>query len=183
MGRQGVVGRRTKSGETRCDALSDTRAPIRRKRAGPSPTAMIEAELSPSGKPVLGLYLHVAYMAVIATFAGQVGRGDITPNLIGVLALVARAPGTNQAELARLVGLEPATVGQQVSRAVEGGFVRRDKSANDKRSYTLRLTPRGEAMLKTLRQRIPPHEEMIGRKLSPAERRVLRGLLDKLVYG
>ena len=144
---------------------------------------MIEAELSPSGEPVLGLYLHVAYMAVIATFAGQVGQGDITPNLIGVLALVARAPGTNQAELARLVGLEPATVGQQVSRAVEGGFVRRDKSTNDRRSYTLRLTPRGEAMLKTLRKRIPPHEEMIGRKLSPTERRVLRGLLDKLVYG
>jgi hypothetical protein len=38
-------------------------------------------------------------------------------------------------------------------------------------------------MLKTLRRRIPPHENMIGRKLSPAERRQLRGLLDKLVYG
>jgi DNA-binding MarR family transcriptional regulator len=144
---------------------------------------MIEAELSPSGEPVLGLYLHVAYMTVIASFAGQVGQGDITPNLIGVLALVARAPGTNQAELARVVGLEPATVGQQVSRAVERGLVRREHSPTDKRSYTLRLTPRGEAMLKTLRRRIPPHENMIGRKLSPAERRQLRGLLDKLVYG
>ena len=144
---------------------------------------MIEAELSPSGEPVLGLYLHVAYMSVIATFAGQVGRGDITPNLIGVLALVARAPGTNQAELARVVGLEPATVGQQVSRAVDAGFVRRDKSSDDRRSYTLRSTSRGEAMLETLRKRIPPHENMIGGKLSPAERRVLRGLLDKLVYG
>ncbi|HEY6927649.1 MAG TPA: MarR family transcriptional regulator [Steroidobacteraceae bacterium] len=175
--------RPTKSVEKLCGALADTCDPIHRKRAAPSPTAMIEAELSPSGEPVLGLYLHVAYMTVIATFAGQVGQGDITPNLIGVLALVARAPGTNQAELARLIGLEPATVGQQVSRAVEGGFVRRDKSPNDRRSYTLRLTPRGEAMLRALRKRIPPHEHMIGRKLSREERKVLRGLLDKLVYG
>jgi len=144
---------------------------------------MIEAQLSPGGEPVLGLYLHVAYMAVIATFPGHVGKGDITPNLIGVLALVARAPGTNQAELARLIGLEPATVGQQVSRAVERGLVRRDHSPSDKRSYTLRLTPDGETMLKTLRKRIPPHESMIGAKLSPAERRRLRSLLDKLVYG
>jgi DNA-binding MarR family transcriptional regulator len=144
---------------------------------------MIEAELSPSGEPVLGLYLHVAYMAVMATFAGQVGQGDITPNLIGVLALVARAPGTNQAELARLTGLEPATVGQQVLRAVDRGLVRRENSRNDRRSYALRLTHRGEAMLKTLRERIPPHERMIGRNLSPSERRQLRGLLDKLVYG
>jgi DNA-binding MarR family transcriptional regulator len=183
MGRSGVVRRPTKSGEKPCGALADTRNPVRRKAAAPSPTAMIEAELSPSGEPVLGLYLHVAYMAVIASFAGQVGQGDITPNLIGVLALIARAPGTNQAELARLVGLEPATVGQQVSRAVERGLVRRDHSAVDKRSYTLRLTPRGEAMLKTLRERIPPHEKMIGSKLSPSERKQLRGLLDKLVYG
>jgi DNA-binding MarR family transcriptional regulator len=154
-----------------------------REKGTPSPTAMIEEQLSPGGEPVLGLYLHVAYMAVIATFAGQVGQGEITPNLIGVLALVARAPGTNQAELARLIGLEKATVGQQVSRAVDLGLVRREHSPVDKRSYTLRLTPQGEAMLKTLRKRIPPHEKMIGRRLSPAERRLLRGLLDKLVYG
>src|SRR3569833_4169691 len=99
----------------------------------PSPTAMIEEQLSPSGEPVLGLYLHEAYMAVIATFAGQVGQGDITPNLIGELALVARAPGSNQAELARLIGLEQATVGQQVSRAVARGLVRRDHYPIDKR--------------------------------------------------
>jgi len=154
-----------------------------REKGTPSPTAMIEEQLSPGGEPVLGLYLHVAYMAVIATFAGQVGQGEITPNLIGVLALVARAPGTNQAELARLIGLEKATIGQQVSRAIDLGLVRREHSPVDKRSYTLRLTPQGEAMLKTLRKRIPPHEKMIGRRLSPAERRLLRGLLDKLVYG
>src|SRR5690242_13600864 len=127
MGGAGVVRRQAKSNEKLCEALAGSRHLVRRKRASPSPTAIIEAQLSPSGKPVLGLYLHVAYMAVIATFAGQVGRGDITPNLIGVLALIARAPGTNQAELARVVGLEPATVGQQVSRAVDGGFVRRDR--------------------------------------------------------
>ena len=178
-----MVRRQTKLDEKRGGAFAGARDPIGRKRATPSPTSLIEAELSPSGAPVLGLYLHVAYMAVISTFAGQVGQGDITPNLTGVLALVARAPGTNQAELARVVGLEPATVGQQVSRAVARGLVRRDRSSIDKRSYTLRLTPRGEAMLETLRKRIAPHENMIGRNLSPAERRVLRGLLDKLVYG
>ncbi len=41
----------------------------------PSPTAMIEAQLSPSGEPVLGLYLHVAYHLVMASFGKIVGRG------------------------------------------------------------------------------------------------------------
>ncbi len=66
---------------------------------------MIEAVLSPSGEPVLGLYLHVAYMVVMSTFTAQLGHGEITPNVIGILALVARKPGTNQAKLARLIGL------------------------------------------------------------------------------
>jgi DNA-binding MarR family transcriptional regulator len=148
-----------------------------------SPTAMIEAELSPTGEPVVGLYLHVAYMCVMSTFAAQIGHGEITPNLIGVLALLNRHPGTNQAELARIIGLERATVGEQVSRAEEKGFVRRDRSQQDGRSYALYLTSRGEAMLRALRQRIPPHERAVGGKLTLEERKRLRLLLDKLVYG
>lgn len=144
---------------------------------------MIEAVLSPSGEPVLGLYLHVAYMVVMSTFTAQLGHGEITPNVIGILALVAREPGTNQAKLARLIGLERATVGQQVARAVQLGFVRRDDSRHDGRSYALHLTPRGEEMLRTLRERIPHHESAIGTRLSLAERKQLRALLDKFVYG
>jgi DNA-binding MarR family transcriptional regulator len=144
---------------------------------------MIEAELDPTGRPVLGLYLHVAYMRVIATFASGVGQGEITPNLIGVLALVHRQPGMNQAELARLIGVERATLGEQVSRAVTQGFVRRERSPRDSRSYALHLTPRGATMLRNLRKRIPSHEQEVGRNLSLEERKQLRALLDKLAYG
>ena len=156
---------------------------MRRDRPARSPTSMIETELSPSGEPVLGLYLHVAYMFVMSTFTSQLGHGEISPNVIGILALIAREPGTNQAGLARLVGLERATVGQQVARAVQLGFVRRDDSRRDGRSYALYLTSRGEKMLRTLRERIPNHERAIGSNLSLEERQQLRTLLDKFVYG
>src|SRR5262249_10257107 len=146
-------------------------------------TAMIESVLSPTGEPVLGLYLHVAYHVVMSTFADQVGHGEVTPNLIGVLALISCQPGINQAELARLIGLERATGGEQVSRAVTKGFVRRNNSSHDARSYSLYLTSNGESMLRNLRERIPPHERAVGKKLTPEERRQLRALLDKLVNG
>jgi len=122
-------------------------------------------------------------MYVMSTFDEQIGHGEITPNLIGVLALVNRQPGTNQAELARLIGLERATVGEQVLRAVERGFLRRDPSPHDARSYSLHVTPRGTAMLAALRQRIRLHERAVGVKLTLDERKQLRTLLDKLVYG
>jgi DNA-binding MarR family transcriptional regulator len=147
-----------------------------------SPTAIIEARLSEPDEPVLGLYLHVAYHCFMASFA-EVGRGEITPNLIGVLALLATYPGMSQAEMARLIGLERATVGIQVARAISCGFVRRDDNTQRGRRYALYLTPQGKEMLARLRRRIPRHERTAGARLSLPERRQLRALLNKLVYG
>jgi DNA-binding MarR family transcriptional regulator len=114
---------------------------------------------------------------------GIVGRGEITPNLIGVLALIATRPGMSQADLARLIGLERATVGVQVARAISSGFVRRDDASRDGRSYALYLTRKGEAMLTKLRKRIPLHERTAAAHLTGPERLKLRKLLDKLVFG
>jgi DNA-binding MarR family transcriptional regulator len=154
-------------------------------RVGPpkSPATIIEAELDPSGDPVLGLYLHVAYMMLMSTFAEKVGHGEITPNLIGALALVRHNPGTNQASLARVIGIERATAGEQISRLIERGFLRRDLAEHDSRSYALYITPQGERMLEKLRERIPVHERQIGARLTLAERKQLRALLQKFVYG
>lgn len=165
------------SGPTRAKAGKATP----RTRSRVSPLSMIEAELDPSGNPVLGLYLHVAYVMLMSTFADKVGHGEITPNLIGALALVRRNPGTTQSALARVIGIERATAGEQVSRLIERGFLRRD--SRDGRSYALYITPQGERMLEKLRERVPPHEKQVGARLTLAERKQLRALLDKFVYG
>ncbi len=149
----------------------------------PSPTAMIEAQLSPSGEPVLGLYLHVAYHTVMATFGPIVGRGGVTPAIIGAITLIAERPGISQAELARVIGLERATVGATVARAISAGLVRRDVAPDDARRYVLVLTAAGQRMLAALRHRIAMHEAHVAGHLTPAERRQLRRLLHKLVHG
>jgi DNA-binding MarR family transcriptional regulator len=149
----------------------------------PTSTAVIEAQLSPDGEPVLGLYLHVAYLTVMSSFGRKVGHGQVTPAIIGVIAMLAERPGINQAELARLIGLERATVGTTVARAMAAGFVVRDDAHGDARSYSLSLSPRGEKMLATIRQRIAEHEKAAGAHLTAGERRTLRTLLHKLVYG
>jgi DNA-binding MarR family transcriptional regulator len=125
----------------------------------------------------------VAYMYFMSTYEAQVGRGEITPNVIGVLALLAQRPGMSQADLARLSGLERATVGMTVGRAMTSGFVKRTDSSHDARRYALYITALGEQMLVKLRQRIPAHERQAARRLSLNERQQLRGLLNKLVYG
>jgi DNA-binding MarR family transcriptional regulator len=152
-------------------------------RSSSSPTVMIEAQLSPQGEPVLGLYLHVAYLTVMSSFGRTVGRGEVTPAVIGVIAMLAESPGISQAKLARLLGLERATVGATVARAIAAGLVARQNTHGDARSYALSLSPRGERRLRTLRRRIAAHEQAAGTRLSRAERRRLRSLLHQLVYG
>lgn len=169
----------------------------RRTRAGPrhsrsraaaphrpaTPAATIEAQISPTGEPVIGLYLHIAYHRVMSSFGRMVGRGTVTPAIIGVVAMLAECPGVSQATLARLIGLERATIGTTVARAIAGGLVVRQSAKTDARSYTLSLSPRGARMLRTLRRRIAAHESSSSAHLTPDERRTLRSLLHKLVYG
>ena len=144
---------------------------------------MIEAQLSPDGEPVLGLYLHVAYHRVMASFGRKVGLGEVTPAVIGVVAMLAESPGISQAMLARRIGLERATIGTSVARAIAAGLVVRQDAHGDARSYALSLSPAGERMLRTLRRRIAEHEGATGTHLTAHERRTLRDLLHKLVYG
>lgn len=174
-------GKLPSAAEARAHARSSEQST--RSHRAPSPTALIESQIAGTSAPVLGLYLHVAYMYFMSTYEAQVGRGEITPNIIGILAFLAQRPGMSQADLARLVGLERATVGVTVARAIASGFVRRTDSSHDARRYALYLTEQGEQMLVKLRQRIPVHERQSARRLTLRERQQLRGLLDKLVYG
>ena len=168
------------------DALTEARRsrPHPGAHAQPlTPTAMIEAQLSPQGEPVLGLYLHIAYLTVMSTFRRKVGHRQVTPAIIGVIAMLAEQPGISQAKLARLIGLERATIGTTVARAIAAGFVVRQDAHGDARSYALWLSPSGERMLRTLRRRIAAHEKSAGAHLTAGERQTLRTLLHKLVYG
>jgi DNA-binding MarR family transcriptional regulator len=106
----------------------------------------------------------------------------VTPAIIGAVTLIAEQPGISQAQLARLIGLERATVGATVARGIAAGLIRRDDARHDARRYVLSLTPRGQKMLGALRRRIATHETQVGGHLTPAERRMLRTLLHKLIY-
>jgi DNA-binding MarR family transcriptional regulator len=146
-----------------------------------SPFAIIESVLSPTGAPVLGLHLHVAHMMLLSSFEEQLGQGNVTANWVGIIALVEAYPGISQIELARLIRLERATVGERVARSLRAGLIRRVDSAHDRRKYALYLTPHGKQVLKHLRERIPAHEKEFTAGLTAEERVTLQRLLDKLV--
>ncbi len=146
-----------------------------------SPFALIESVLSPSGIPVLGLHLHVAHKELLHSFTRELGHRDISPNSVGVLALIQCHPGISQIALAKLLRLERASAGDRVTRCISAGLIRRVDSPDDKRRYALFLTARGRRILARLRKGIPRHENEFAAHLTLEERMTLIRLLDKLV--
>jgi DNA-binding MarR family transcriptional regulator len=141
----------------------------------------IERAISPSGAPVIGLYLFMAYGRLLRSMGRGTRFAAINPVAIGVPALLKSHPGLSQTELADLMGVERMTAGMQVEQCIKAGLVRRRRSTVDRRKYELHVTARGLANLKRISTLIPLHEQSLFGSLSAAERKDLYRLLGKLI--
>jgi len=126
---------------------------------------------------LLGYRLRRAQQAVFRDFAASVR--DLSPGHTGMLMLVDANPGVTQSRLARAVGLDRSTMVGVLDLLETRGWVAR-RRGEDRRTNGLSLTSAGRAVLRRARRSIAAHEKRVARGLTPAERIVLLGLLEKL---
>ena len=62
----------------------------------------------------------------------------------------------------------------------QGGLIRREDVADDRRRYNLVLTPAGRAKVEALRSALAAYEANLARHLSAAERTQLLALLERV---
>jgi MarR family transcriptional regulator, organic hydroperoxide resistance regulator len=84
---------------------------------------------------------------------------------------------TSLVELAKHMGVTPSTMSLTVDRLERGGYVTRDRSAQDKRRVELRLTPSG-MRIKRQQKVLEPElvQAMLARLDETRRRQALRGL-------
>jgi DNA-binding MarR family transcriptional regulator len=144
---------------------------------------IIEQAISANGKPVIGLYLFMAYGRLLRSMQRGTRFAAINPVAIGVPAILHAHPGLSQTELADFMGIERMTAGLQVALCVRAGLVKRRRSTTDRRKYELSVTARGRANLKKIARLIPLHEQWLFGRFSVRERaalyRALRRLIDE----
>jgi DNA-binding MarR family transcriptional regulator len=99
---------------------------------------------------------------------------------VGVLKAIFRADGLTQRELGNALGMFPSNLVRLIDELEEKDLVRRGKSAEDRRSYTLRLTEKGHGVASQLIALTRAHEDQICTSLAPAERQELTRLLQKI---
>ena len=98
-----------------------------------------------------------------------------------VLLFLWARDGTTQAELARVVAIEPPTLVRTIDRMVRDGLVTRSPDSNDGRITRIHLTDRGRALRDELVPEAVAVNESVSTRLTAAESRTLHRLLAKLV--
>jgi MarR family transcriptional regulator, lower aerobic nicotinate degradation pathway regulator len=105
---------------------------------------------------------------------------DVTPPQYLVLAVVKEIPGTDQAGVSRTAGLDRFTTGLVLSNLIKRGLIIRERSAKDRRSYALRLSPHGLELLKRIIPGVARSRARFFSPFTPREQRVFIGMLQKL---
>jgi MarR family 2-MHQ and catechol resistance regulon transcriptional repressor len=82
--------------------------------------------------------------------------------------------------LASALRLDKSTASRVAAALEEKGYVRRDEDPADRRALRLRLTPRGEALHRRIRQDIEARHAELLAGLDPAARHAATGLLRRL---
>jgi DNA-binding MarR family transcriptional regulator len=129
---------------------------------------------------LVGFHLRQAQIAVFRDFEATMGSLDMSPGLFAVLVLIEGNAGLKQSELAKGVHLDRSTVVSVIDNLERRGLVERHAVANDRRSYALRLTARGAALLKQLKRRVAGHERRLARGLDAREKATLVELLQRI---
>lgn len=97
-----------------------------------------------------------------------------------ILLDILEYPGISQDGLAQRVGFDKSNVARQVAVLEELGFISRTPAATDKRVMELQPTEKTRALQPQLLAAMEQWEEKLTAALTPEEKTVLTGLLEKL---
>lgn len=129
---------------------------------------------------LVGYRIRRVYGRVFQSFNETFGPLNIAFGQFSVLTLIGLNPGLSQMALAEASGIDRSTVVPITDRFVRLGWVRRTRRREDRRMYSLRVTPAGQAILDRAHSAIAAHEEKLVSGLTTEERIHLIELLARL---
>ncbi|MGO9357609.1 MAG: MarR family winged helix-turn-helix transcriptional regulator [Xanthobacteraceae bacterium] len=100
---------------------------------------------------LIGYHLRLAQEASFQAIRQGAGKSDLKPGWYTILTILSDNPGLTPTELSRLCGRDRSTLSSTLKGLSARGFIARRHTPGDQRSYSVRLTAAGEAMLKKLR--------------------------------
>src|SRR5882672_6506889 len=115
-----------------------------------------------------------------ARFGEKLAALELTRPHAGVIRAIASRPGLSQQELATVLAIVPSRLVILVDQLEERGLVERRDHPEDRRGYSLYLTPRGGQVMADIGRVARAHNEALCAALSAGERDQLVGLLERI---
>lgn len=110
-------------------------------------------------------------------------KHGLTFGLFELLAATARAEEVSQAEVARRLGIAPASLCEAVQSASQKGLIEQSPSATDRRVKNLRLTARGRSSLRLALQEVEELDRKASACLSKKALESAISAIDRLSAG
>ena len=129
---------------------------------------------------ILGFHIRLAHGTAYRHFMQSFKFLEMTQKQVSVLWLVADHPGIAQADLAKRLQLDRATVMAIVNRLAKRKFVVRGESETDGRKQTLKLLPPGSKALQDAKRAIRSHEKWLKGRFTAKELKTLIALLRRI---
>ncbi|AZG09816.1 MarR family transcriptional regulator [Pigmentiphaga sp. H8] len=116
---------------------------------------------------VVSHLLRRAHFRAEALFMQTFHDEDLTPRQKALLITVCKHPGATQNQLAEDIALDRNSLADMINRLVRKGYLRRRRSADDKRAYAVTITQAGVDVLERVLPRDKEVEEAIIAALPP----------------
>lgn len=92
--------------------------------------------------------LHRAGQAATEAFERDMATDSLTPRQFAVLVTVSQNEGLSQTNLVEQTGIDRSTLADVVRRMLKKGLIKRRRTRQDARAYSVKLTDEGSRMLK-----------------------------------
>ncbi|WP_188054134.1 MarR family winged helix-turn-helix transcriptional regulator [Sphingosinithalassobacter sp. CS137] len=130
--------------------------------------------------PLVGYHLRRASAVFAVDFAAVMEGTGLRQVPFAVLSVVAANPGINQGSVGRILGIKRANMVSLINELIDRGLVDRTVDPNDRRAFSLTLTPGGDAALADALARIGVHERELLADFDDAEKAMLLDLLSRI---
>ena len=113
-------------------------------------------------------------------FAERLAPLGLTPPHSGILGVLRRSGGISQQAMADMLHMHPSGLVALIDELEERGLVKRQDNVDDRRTYRLLLTDKGQAALQEIGRLAQEHNDALGAALSQDERTRLVGFLQRI---
>jgi DNA-binding MarR family transcriptional regulator len=127
-----------------------------------------------------GYALKRAQIASFEAFSRATAGEEITPPRYTALVILAGNPGISQSALGEVLGTARSGAMMLADWLEQRGLAERRHKPDDRRSWGLFLTEKGESLLRKLKRSVRSHDRRFAERLDPEERGELLRLLGKL---